>query len=253
MPRELDLTSSLEDYLEAIYHRIQHNQGARVKDLADVLNVKKSSVTVALRALAGKQLIQYSPYSEILLTPEGERAAKDILRRHETLKAFFMEVLGVPEPAAEDTACRMEHVLSHDITERFWHFMEFIDRCPLNGPMWRKRFREECNQPFDPKHCLTCQEEAKGRLKHAMALAPQPAETLPLSELHPGIKAQIVKITHKGLFRKRLLEMGVTTGALLSIERVAPLGDPIDIKIRGYHLSLRKEEAANIEVKRIVE
>ena len=49
--------------------------------------------------------------------------------------------------------------------------------------------------------------------------------------------------------RKRLLEMGVTPGVLIAVERVAPLGDPIAVEVRGYRLSMRKAEAANIRVK----
>ena len=49
--------------------------------------------------------------------------------------------------------------------------------------------------------------------------------------------------------RKRLVEMGVTPGVLIAVERVAPLGDPIAVEVRGYRLSMRKAEAANIRVK----
>ena len=52
----------------------------------------------------------------------------------------------------------------------------------------------------------------------------------------------------RGETGKRLLEMGVTTGTVIGVESVAPLGDPIDIKVKGYHLSLRKEEADGIEI-----
>jgi Fe2+ transport system protein FeoA len=51
-----------------------------------------------------------------------------------------------------------------------------------------------------------------------------------------------------GQTRKRIVEMGVTSGSLVEVERIAPLGDPIDVKIKGYHLSLRKEDAQNIIV-----
>ena len=51
--------------------------------------------------------------------------------------------------------------------------------------------------------------------------------------------------------RQRLLEMGLTVGAEFEVVRFAPLGDPIDIKVRGYHLSLRKREAAGIRIVRL--
>ena len=67
-----------------------------------------------------------------------------------------------------------------------------------------------------------------------------------LSELKRGEGGKIVKIGGGGPIRRRLLDMGLVSGSDIVMERVAPLGDPIEIKVKGYNLSLRKEEAANI-------
>ncbi len=69
-----------------------------------------------------------------------------------------------------------------------------------------------------------------------------------LRELKPGEKAKVAKILGKGSVHRRILDMGFVKGAEVEMERVAPLGDPIEVKIKGYHLSLRKDEAANIYV-----
>ncbi|MDW7971735.1 MAG: FeoA family protein [Thermodesulfovibrio sp.] len=69
-----------------------------------------------------------------------------------------------------------------------------------------------------------------------------------LSELKVGQKAKIISINTRGIIKKRLMDMGVLSGELLKVEKVAPLGDPIDIVIKNYHLSLRKSEAQEIEV-----
>ncbi len=69
-----------------------------------------------------------------------------------------------------------------------------------------------------------------------------------LSDLKAGQKGAVVKVRGSGRIRRRLLDMGMVTRAEIEVERVAPLGDPIEIKIKGYHLSLRKEEAINIAV-----
>ena len=69
-----------------------------------------------------------------------------------------------------------------------------------------------------------------------------------LTELEPGEKGRIVKIGGKGSIHRRLLDMGLVSGSEVEMERVAPLGDPIEIKIKGYNLSLRKEEAASIQI-----
>lgn len=75
-------------------------------------------------------------------------------------------------------------------------------------------------------------------------------EVFKLSELPVGEKAEITRVGAVGEIKKRLLEMGVVKGARVEVERVAPLGDPMEVRIMGYHLSLRNEEAQEIEVKR---
>jgi len=69
-----------------------------------------------------------------------------------------------------------------------------------------------------------------------------------LKELKPGEKGKVVKITGTGPIYHRILDMGIVKGTQIELERVAPLGDPVEVCIKGYHLSLRKDEAANIHV-----
>ncbi len=69
-----------------------------------------------------------------------------------------------------------------------------------------------------------------------------------LDELKPMQKGKIIKVSGSGPVHRRLLDMGIVTGAIVEVERIAPLGDPIEVKIKGYHLSLRKEEAKSIAV-----
>jgi len=69
-----------------------------------------------------------------------------------------------------------------------------------------------------------------------------------LDELPLGQSAQILKLTGTAAVRRRLMEMGITPAATVQAIRRAPLGDPLDIKIRGYHLSLRRQEASAVEV-----
>lgn len=68
-----------------------------------------------------------------------------------------------------------------------------------------------------------------------------------LSDFTVGEMGKIVKVTGEGKVRRRLFDMGVTPGAELIMRKKAPLGDPIEITIRGYELTLRKSEAACVE------
>lgn len=71
-----------------------------------------------------------------------------------------------------------------------------------------------------------------------------------LSQLEPGQRAVIVTVTGKGAVRRRMIDMGMTRGSQIQVIRKAPMGDPIDFKIKGYHLSLRKSDAELIMVER---
>jgi Fe2+ transport system protein FeoA len=66
--------------------------------------------------------------------------------------------------------------------------------------------------------------------------------------LKPGEKGKITAVRGSGGTHRRLLDMGVVSGSEVKVERVAPLGDPIEVRIKGYHLTLRKEEAVNVHV-----
>ncbi len=67
-----------------------------------------------------------------------------------------------------------------------------------------------------------------------------------LKELKPGEIAVIKSVTGEGIVKRRLMDMGVTRGTEVLVRKVAPLGDPIEVNIRGYELTFRKSEAENI-------
>lgn len=69
-----------------------------------------------------------------------------------------------------------------------------------------------------------------------------------LNELKTGRHAVITAIGGKGVFRRRLLDMGLTPKTKVFIRKVAPMGDPIELSLRGYELTIRGEDASKIEV-----
>jgi ferrous iron transport protein A len=70
----------------------------------------------------------------------------------------------------------------------------------------------------------------------------------PLSLMEPGEKGKIISISRKMRSYKKFADLGIVKGTSLKLERIAPLGDPVEVKIKGYSLSFRKEEAVNITV-----
>jgi Fe2+ transport system protein FeoA len=74
------------------------------------------------------------------------------------------------------------------------------------------------------------------------------SESIQLHLLRPGQRGTITKVNGASALRRRFVEMGIVKGETILIERDAPLGDPVAYFIKGYHLALRREEAAHIEV-----
>lgn len=247
---QIDLSASLEDYLEAIFRIVQEKSAARAKDIGKRLKVSRSSVTGALHALADRELINYAPYDIITLTDKGRVVAEDVVRRHEVLRDFFIKVLAVERKEADAAACKMEHAIPETILERFVEFVEFVERCPRGGSKWIKGFGYYCDNDSQTGNCEKCVELVLDEVRSkSMDKTAETQTQANLGEMKPGDKAAIVKIAGTGSIRRRLLDMGATAGTLVEVERVAPLGDPIEVKIKGYHLTLRKEEAQRIEVK----
>jgi Fe2+ transport system protein FeoA len=74
------------------------------------------------------------------------------------------------------------------------------------------------------------------------------SDSFQLHQLKPGQRAIITRVGGAAALRRRFIEMGIVKGESIFLERKAPLGDPMEYFIKGYHLALRKEEAALIEV-----
>lgn len=69
-----------------------------------------------------------------------------------------------------------------------------------------------------------------------------------LKDLSPGEQGKVVRVDAEGALKRRLMDMGLTRGTMVTFRKVAPLGDPIEITVRGYELSIRKDEATHIWV-----
>ncbi len=125
----LELSSSLEDYLEAMYNLMLEDKRIRVKDIAISLDVKKPSVNNALTRLKEKGLITQEKYSDVILTTAGLEIAKFVKNRHSFFYDFLKNKLKVSEENANKDACAIEHVMS---VETFNKFKEYCENCNPN-------------------------------------------------------------------------------------------------------------------------
>ncbi len=141
----MELSASLEDYIETIYHIVEEKQVARAKNIAELMGVSRASVTEALRTLSSKGLINYAPYEVITMTETGCSVAEDVIFRHNTLKKFFIEILTIDDEIAEEGACKVEHAAPPEVIKRMIDFMKFIDSCPQVEKGLIGKFRDFCN------------------------------------------------------------------------------------------------------------
>lgn len=119
-----NMTSSLEDYLEAVFVLSEQKDSVRVTDIAEYLGVSKPSVNRAVNTLTQNGFLEHITYGDIAITPEGESYAANVLRRHKLIKQFLINKLGVDEENAENDACKMEHVMSSVTIDKLYEYLE---------------------------------------------------------------------------------------------------------------------------------
>jgi DtxR family Mn-dependent transcriptional regulator len=223
-----DLSSRLEDYLEAIYLISREKQFAHANQIADFLDVGKSSVSWALNQLSDKDLINYTPYEAITLTPKGKALGQRVARRHYEIKNFLTEVLAINENLAEENACRMEHVIDKEILQRMRQFMEFLENCPRAGREWMKGFGYFCEQGKRKENCSYCVSQCLEEVTANIALPPES----PAAEELPKVSKDRDRMT-----LDRLREVAAESGR--------PLNDRLELVIDQFmksekHCSLEK-------------
>lgn len=134
-------SASMENYLQAIFNLQAENKPATVTEISRRLDVKKPSVVYALKELSRQKLVKYKKRRPVALSNQGNRLAANVFRRHEALRRFLIEILGVDPGIAEEDACKMEHFLSPVSLEKLDEFLKFMSTCPFGRP--------ECLRGFD--------------------------------------------------------------------------------------------------------
>jgi DtxR family Mn-dependent transcriptional regulator len=211
------LSETQEDYLLDILEQTTKHTVARIKDIANSRSVSLPTVVSAIKTLAAKNIIHHEKYGYITLTDYGIELAKNLLERKKNILKFLTFTLGVQEDIAIIDAHKLEHDLSKQTYESLMKLTEFLDANPHIKEQFEKFSKKEAY--------------------------------MRLNEINVGETAKIVKIENSPI-KSKLLSMGTTPGTVIKVEKVAPLGDPIEVTLLGYHLTLRKDEAEKIIVER---
>ena len=129
-----NLTSTQEDYLEAILELTEKRVVARNMELSSKLGVRRATVTRALKLLTQKGFVNHEMNGYVTLTDEGKAIAQDILARHELFRHFFRDILNLEDDEADEIACRIEHTVSGNALKKFRLFIKRADECEGKCP-----------------------------------------------------------------------------------------------------------------------
>src|SRR5258708_28559923 len=135
-------TLAEENYLKSIYHLSLNAENVSTNQVAALLNTKAWSVTDMLKKLSDKELINYTPYQGVNLTPTGEKIAISIIRKHRLWEYFLVEKLDFKWDEVHEMAEEMEHISSNELIDRLDKFMGYPKYDPHGDPI------PDCNGLF---------------------------------------------------------------------------------------------------------
>ena len=160
--KQIKLSSNMEDYLETIFILKNKKDIVRVRDIANILNVKTPSVTYALNVLSKNEFVIHEKYEYVELTSKGRNYAEAIRNRHSALYKFLNNILNINPELAEKDACKMEHSVSTLTLKRLIKFMQFIEGCSAEREhAFLTKFEYYCKQGKR----LSCNQSNRRKIK----------------------------------------------------------------------------------------
>lgn len=229
-------SQSVEDYLKTLYNLSKNGKTVSTSEISQKLSVAPASVTEMLKKLAEKDYVDYSPYHGTTLTKRGQEVAEKMSRKHRLLERFLHDTLRIRKDRIHQIACEMEHALSDDAEESLCRFLKHPDKCPDD-----EKIIPSCNLPFS-----SCQECIEIHNRGLEEVGKRAENLSPISHLKHSDTGKIAFIRGEHKVLQRLLDMGLTPGATVTIMRVAPLNGPIEVSVRGSKLAIGQDVASNI-------
>jgi DtxR family Mn-dependent transcriptional regulator len=235
------MSSSTEEYLEALYTLTQNGQAASTTEISRRLKIAPASVSEMLKKLADNGYVNYSPYQGVTLTKKGFELAEKMTRKHRLLERFLHDMLHIGKDKVHTEACAMEHSLSDETERALCQTLKAPAKCPDD-----EKEIPACNLGF--KTCEECQKWDGDNLDEIGKRKTNVVSISSLKEKQEG-KVAFIRGDNKAL--RRLLDLGLTPGTTISVHRIAPLRGPVEIAVRGCKLALGGEVACNIFVERL--
>ena len=151
-----NLTPSLMKYLKCIYLLLRQNGKIMAKDIANQLQIGRSSVSEALKALNDKGYIEYKPYGQIKITLLGAQTADLQMKRHQIICNFLKYVLAIKEEDPDEIADKFEYTIPEVAIDRFVRFLNFMQICSCENPKWIQNMQEYAKTQKVSKKCGSC-------------------------------------------------------------------------------------------------
>lgn len=222
MSRATEVSSTVEEYLEAIYKLQEREGAAKTTELAKELKVALGTITNTIESLEKQSLVIHQPYKGVKLTVKGRKIALDVVRRHRLSERLLVDILRLEWSKAHDAACKLEHAFAgKELSRPLEKALGNPKTCPHGNPI-----------PSE-----------SGRLVEEQSKA--------LMSLDIGEKGTIMKVTDE---REDILQylgkLGLVPGALVEIEEKAPFNGPIMVRVGNANYALGRNVASVIWVKR---
>lgn len=151
-----EFSSSHEHYLRAIWEARQRHGYARVTDVAHELGISHASLSTGLRGLEERGLVGHDPHRFLVLTPAGERVAREVHHRYSVVRRFLEEILGVERATAEREACLIEHDIGVSTTGRLVDLIRLLHDDQLLSADLRSRLTHYHRTCAPGEECGTC-------------------------------------------------------------------------------------------------
>jgi DtxR family Mn-dependent transcriptional regulator len=231
------LSANIEEYLEAIYKISQKDDRVKTSKISKDLGITQASVSEMLKKLDKMDYVNYSQYKGVRLTENGLKEAKRITRKHRLLERFLHDILKLKDHFVHEQACEMEHSLSDEAERAMCHVLEHPDKCPGDSVI------PACDLKF-----TTCEECIKRKEEEVNEVGKRNENLIPIMELKDHQKGKVSFIRGDYKVIRRLLDMGITIGAFISVIKIAPLSGPVEVAIRGSKLAIGRDIACNVFV-----
>ncbi len=232
------MSSSTEEYLEAIYNLSQNGQPATTSAISKRMKIAPASATEMLRKLADEEYVNYSPYRGVTLTSKGLNIGERMTRKHRLLERFLHDTLRIGNEKVHAEACAMEHSLSDEAERALCQSLNAPDKCPDD-----EKLIPPCNLDFS-----SCQECKESRAGNFASLQKRKENVVALSTLKENQEGTVAFIRGEKKVLNRLSDMGLTPGTKVTVSRIAPFNGPVEIAVRGCKLALGDKIVCNVFV-----